>query len=104
MGDPAGAERDFATARALSPANSSSRLGAGLTLALERRLPQAGAAFESLVRDEPGNAMAHFLLGNVLSEEGRTGEAIAQYTIASGLEPRNETIRLGLDAAQARRP
>jgi tetratricopeptide (TPR) repeat protein len=102
-GDFAGAERDFAVARRLSPANPFTRLGAGFTLVIERRLPQAEASFETLIRDTPDYAMAHFFLGNVLAEEGRKDQAIEQYRIASQLDPGNETIRLSLDAVRASR-
>jgi tetratricopeptide (TPR) repeat protein len=104
QGDLAGAGRDFEAARALSPSSPAARLGAGQTLLVEGRLPGARAAFEGLIREEPDNAMAHFLLGRALSEEGRIPEAIAEYATASGLEPRNETIRVALEAARAGRP
>lgn len=104
QGDGAGAERDFEAARALSPSSPAARLGAGQALLVEGRLSGARAVFEALVRDEPDNAMAHFLLGRALSEEGQVPEAIAEYATASGLEPRNETIRIALEAARGRRP
>ncbi len=102
QGDAAAAARDFATARALSPANPMSRLGTGFTLVTEHRLPEARAVFEALVRDFPDYAMAHFFLGNVLADQGLNDQAIGQYATAHRLEPGNETIKLGLDEAQAR--
>ncbi len=102
QGDAAAAERDFAAARALSPANPMSRLGTGLSLLTERRLAEARAVFEALVRDIPDYAMAHFFLGNVLADQGLNDQAIGQYATAHRLEPGNETIKLALDEARAR--
>jgi tetratricopeptide (TPR) repeat protein len=102
-GDIAAASRDFETARALSPANSSSRLGAGFILVTQHRLPEARAVFEALIRDFPDHAMAHFFLGNVLAEQGLNELALGEYATAHRLDPGNDTIQLGLDEATARR-
>lgn len=101
-GDLADAQRDFDTARLLSPRNRFSRLGSGFMLVTEGRLPEAQAVFMALVRDFPDYAMAHFFLGNVLADQGRSDEAISQYSAAHRLDPGNAAIQLGLDSALAR--
>jgi hypothetical protein len=102
-GDLAGAEREFDIARLLSPRNQFSRLGSGFMLVTQGRLPEARAAFEALTRDFPNYAVAHFFLGNVLADEGRGDEAIAQFRVAHRLDPNNPAIKEGLDSALARR-
>jgi hypothetical protein len=101
-GDAAGALREFDTARFLSPRNPLTRLGSGFMLVTQGRPAEAQAAFEGLVRDFPDYAMGHFFLGNVLASEGRRDEAIAQYSAAHRLAPKNATIGETLDSALSR--
>jgi len=98
-GDVPAAEREFHTARLLSPGNPLLRLGSGLTLVTQARSPEAQSVLEALVRDFPDYAMAHFALGNVLAGEGRRDEAIEQFRIAHRLDPEDASIRAGLDSA-----
>jgi tetratricopeptide (TPR) repeat protein len=98
-GDLPGAGHEFETAKSLSPGNPHSRLGSGLMLALQGRLPDARAALEALVRDFPDYAMGHFFLGNVLSSGGHRDEAIAQFRAAHRLDPENVAIKAALDSA-----
>ena len=100
-GDVPAAEREFQTARLLSPRNPLLRLGSGLALVTQARSPEAQAVLEALVREFPGYAMAHFALGNVLAGEGRQDEAIEQFRTAHRLDPDDATIKAGLDSALA---
>jgi tetratricopeptide (TPR) repeat protein len=100
-GDLADAEREFDSARLLSPRNPFSRLGSGFMLVTQGRLPEAQKVFEALIRDFPNYGMAHFFLGNVLANEGRLDEAVAQYRAAHRLDPDNAAVKAGLDAALA---
>ena len=100
-GDVQGAEREFQTARLLSPGNPLLRFGSGLALITQSRSPEAQSVLEALVRDYPDYAMAHFALGNVLAGEGRRDEAIEQFRIAHRLDPNDETIKASLDSALA---
>jgi hypothetical protein len=102
-GNVPGAEREFQTARLLSPGNPLLRLGSGLTLVTQARSPEARGVLEALVRDFPDYAMAHFALGNVLSGEGRRDEAIEQFRTAHRLDPGDPVIKTGLDSALARK-
>jgi cytochrome c-type biogenesis protein CcmH/NrfG len=102
-GDVPGAEREFDTARFLSPRNPVSRLGSGVALVTQGRNAEATAALEALIRDFPDYAMGHFALANVLAKEGRRGEALAQYLTAHRLDPEDATIKSGLDSALAGR-
>jgi len=102
-GDVLSAEREFGTARFLSPRNPLSRLGSGVALVTEGRFPEATAALEALLRDFPDYAVGHFALGNILAKEGRRDEAIAQYQTAHRLDPDDATIKSGLDSALAGR-
>jgi tetratricopeptide (TPR) repeat protein len=100
-GDDAGAAREFAAARMLSPRNPLSRLGSAFMLSLEGRSREARVALEALVRDFPGFAMGHFALGNMLAGEGRREEALAQFRTANQLDPADASIRAVLDSALA---
>ena len=102
-GDVVSAEREFGTARFLSPRNPLSRLGSGVALVTEGRFSEATAALEALLRDFPDYAVGHFALGNVLAKEGRRDEAIAQYQASSPLDSDDATIKSGLDSALAGR-
>ena len=102
-GNPSAAEREFGTARGLAPGNPFSRLGESLILESQNREAEARSALESLVRDEPGYAMAHFALGNALAGEGRPAEALEQYRAAHRIDPEDAAIDRALAAAAGRR-
>jgi tetratricopeptide (TPR) repeat protein len=102
-GDFPDADREFATARLLSPRNPLSRLGSGMMLSLQGRPGEAQAALEALTRDFPDYALAHFALGNVLAGERRGDEALAEYREAHRLDASDASIAAALDAALSRR-
>ena len=101
-GDLLGAETELQTARFLSPGNPMSRLTSGIILSAVGKRTEARGEFESLVRDFPANAMAHFCLANVLSGERRRGEAIEHFRIAHALRPEDPVFKAGLDSALSR--
>ena len=100
-GNARAAEREFATARLLSPGNPFSRLESGVALVSMGRPAEARAVFEALVMDFPNDAMARFNLANVLAGEGKLAEAIGQYRAALRLDPGNPVIRADLETALA---
>lgn len=100
-GDLPEAERDFETARLLSPRSPLSRFGSGLVLLNEGRAAEAQVVLEALVGEFPDYAMAHFALGNVFAGEGRRGEAIMQFQTAHRLDPDDPAIKARLDSALA---
>jgi tetratricopeptide (TPR) repeat protein len=100
-GDLAGAQREFDTARTLSPGNPFSRLESAAMLSATGRSAEALAAFESLVRDQPDYALAQADLGHELAVEGRLDEAISHYEIAHRLMPDDAMIQAGLDNVRA---
>lgn len=56
----------------------------------ERALNQrskAGAHLREAIRLDPNFALAHFQLGNILEDSGRTKEAIQQFKVAVSLDP-----------------
>jgi tetratricopeptide (TPR) repeat protein len=103
-GDFTGAQREFESARLLSPRNPLSRLGAGMQLALENRPQEALAILKALTRDFPDYAKAHLALGNVLAGERRRDEAIVEFRAAHRLDPGDAAISAALAAALAPKP
>jgi tetratricopeptide (TPR) repeat protein len=102
-GDFGEAEREFDTARLLSPGTPFSRLVSGVLLSARGRSTEALAVFESLVRDHPDYAMGQSDLGHELAVEGRLDEAISHYEIARRLQPDDPAIKAGLEGALAAR-
>jgi tetratricopeptide (TPR) repeat protein len=100
-GDFAGAEREFDTARLLSPGSPFSRLVSGAMLSARGRSTEALAVFESLVRDHPDYAMGQSDLGHELVVRGRLDEAIVHYKIAHRLAPDDAMIEAALNDALA---
>lgn len=71
-----------------------------LGLALEQKRDLAGAAeqLEAGLAIEPDSWLAHYQLGNVLRDEGQSGEAIAHYERALELKPDAQAARDALVA------
>jgi tetratricopeptide (TPR) repeat protein len=63
------------------------RLGAARALVTEERDAEAERVLRKAVAVDPGNALAHDLLGNLLAEAGRFDEAHACFTRAVSLAP-----------------
>jgi tetratricopeptide (TPR) repeat protein len=102
-GDYRGAQREFESARILSPGNPFSRLESGAMLSATGHSAEALAVFEALVRDHPDYALGQSDLGHQLAAEGRLDEAIAHYQIAHRLSPDDEMITAALNDVLALR-
>ncbi len=102
-GDIAGAEREFDTARTLSPGNPLARRMVGVMFSARGQSSEALAVFETLVRDHPEYAMAQFDLAHQLLVGGNIDGAIEHYSAAHRLAPGDPAISAGLAAAVAAR-
>jgi Flp pilus assembly protein TadD len=93
--DSAGGAAAFAAACAIEP-----------EIALHHRIPSSLAPFariddvrallETAVRCDPGLAVAHAALGNLLVREGRGADAFAAYRRAAGLDPHDGATHLAV--------
>jgi len=100
-GDTAGAEHEFGTATFLAPGNPRSRIGMGFLRQSQGRLAEAHALFAGLACDYPAVASNHLNLANLEAQEGRFGEAVAEYQRALSLDPANAAAQAGLAAARS---
>ena len=77
----------FRRAAASGPKTSFGRLGAARALLTENRDVEAERVLRKTLRHDPSNALAHDLLGNLLSEFGRFDEAHECFTRAVAIAP-----------------
>ena len=100
--DYAGASREFAAARMLSPRNPLSRLGDGFDAPPPRPLARGAEppsrAWSGIFPTTPW-AISRWAI--VLAGEGRREEALAQFKAANRLDPEDASIRTVLDSALA---
>jgi tetratricopeptide (TPR) repeat protein len=85
--EPALAQAFLEEAVARAPQAAEARERLGLALALQGRLPEAGAQLEEACRLDPGRASAQLNLAVVLAQEGRFSEARARAREALRLQP-----------------
>ena len=100
-GNTRAAGHEIETAQFLSPGNPMSRLLTGVSLSTSGHALDARRELEALVLDFPGDARAHYWLGNVLLGLGLRDQATAEHRLASGLDPTDETIRAMAEKDQA---
>jgi Flp pilus assembly protein TadD len=62
------------------------------------------AHLAEVLRREPGNQEAHFLLGRVLQKQGTLEEARRQFEEALRLDPRDGHARAALDEIARKQP
>jgi tetratricopeptide (TPR) repeat protein len=86
------AKAELDTAYHLSPGDPKALLLLALAEARMNNLPRAEELLNHLVKLDPRDADAHYLLGRVLLCLGKTNETLEQWQIASGLSPNNLKI------------
>lgn len=69
----------------------------GVALAAQGRFYEAQQELEGSIRRSPGNADAHYWLGEVLYEQGRRGDARREFDEAVRLDPNHAKARRRLD-------
>lgn len=79
-------------------------LGEGLAYLQMHQPAPAEADFKKAAALEPGDGHAHFVLGYLYSELGRSDEAIKEYTIGFKLDPGNEDARRAFQQLMKRDP
>jgi len=96
-----GAAQNAGLGQGASGHGASPQGGVSKALALERlgKIPEAIAAWESVVKAEPRNAQAYAHLGLLEAREERYAEAIAHYRKAQGLNPGIPQLNLNLGLA-----
>lgn len=77
----------FSRAAATGATSRFGKLGAARALLTQDRNVEAEAALRRLLASDPADAMAHDLLGNVLAEAGRFGEAYECFAHAVRIAP-----------------
>jgi protein O-mannosyl-transferase len=85
-GQPEEAERSFQMALGIQP-NKYSWHGLGSALIDKRKYPEAVAACEAALEEDPGMAKAHSTLGVALTKLGQTNEAMSHYLEALRIRP-----------------
>jgi tetratricopeptide (TPR) repeat protein len=98
--DLPGAEREFASARALAPGNPTTRLGEAWILLGTGQPKEAEAAYRAIIDDFPLEGPVHYSLANLLRNEGRFRQALSEYEWAHALEPDDEAERAALERAR----
>jgi Flp pilus assembly protein TadD len=87
--------KQFRLAIALDPTLAGARTGLAQAL-LQAGSPDALAAFQDAVRADPDNASDHADLAILLSQQGRTDEAIAEDRKAEALAPGDDQVHYNL--------
>lgn len=102
-----GAEQ-YAQVLAAEPDHKTALLGRGMALYLAKDLTGAEQSYERLVeitkdgeftKVDPSVEEAHFYLGTIASDTGRTDRAIAEFTSAINIEPTDADALFGLGKA-----
>lgn len=96
-GDVTGAGRRIEAAAAVSPRDPAVRLALARVVATGAADDALGV-LEEAVREDPNHPELRILLGDVLAERGRAGEAERSWLAASHLAPRDPTPHLRLAA------
>ncbi len=74
-GDAPAAKKDFAKALSLSPRDSDVETDMAKLLITQNDTKAAGSLLESAVNDDPTNIVAHYQLGALYRQEGRSADA-----------------------------
>jgi tetratricopeptide (TPR) repeat protein len=92
----------FSRALAITP-SAATEENLGLALAMKRRFPEAIEHYRAALRLDPGRALVHTKLAEVLDHEGRIDEAILEYEEALRLDPLQPAAQNNLGACLAAR-
>jgi len=71
----------------LSPSQAGQLMDEGMRLYSAGQFEKSGGCFAAEIKQNPMDASAHYLLGNVYLKLNRTAEAVSEYQKASSLEP-----------------
>lgn len=88
-------------AKKREPEKASIREALGIAYFRIHRFAEAEAEFREILELQPVDHYAHFALGRCLEKQGRPGEAIAHYRMASFFRPESEDYRRALEALEA---
>jgi Flp pilus assembly protein TadD len=95
------AEQQFELALKLDPGNVNARYNLVFSLVKAGRLEDASANIKQVVAAYPEDSRAHNLWGEVLMQQGKSVEAIAEFDAAIRIDPGFQAARENRDTAMA---
>ncbi len=95
-GNPAEAERQYASVIARNPSHAEAHYNYGVIRFSEKKFADAREAFEKCLKANPQHAGAHNNLGYLLEMEGRAADAVAHYRKAVEFEPNHRLAHFHL--------
>jgi predicted negative regulator of RcsB-dependent stress response len=81
------AREHFAEAVRISPDNVPAQCGLAMALVVEGRLDEANDVCRKALQIQPSASRIHYVLGNILSRQGRWAEAVTEYKLALNFDP-----------------
>lgn len=100
LGDHDGAMEMLDRSIAMGEEETASRLLLGVIHAKEKRYEEAEAEFEQVLVLEPGEAQAHYNMGEMLREQGRKEEAVIRLRQAVQINPQEPLFAFKLRLAR----
>ena len=100
-GMPAQATVSLEKAKKREPEKASIREALGIAYFRIQRFAEAEAEFREILELQPVDHYAHFALGRCLEKQGKPGEAVGHYRMASFFRPQSEDYRRALEALEA---
>jgi Flp pilus assembly protein TadD len=88
-------------AKRREPAKASIREALGIAYFRIRRYAEAEEEFRAILELKPVDDYAHFALGRCLEKQGRPGEAVGHYRMATIFRPQRPEYRQALEALDA---
>jgi Flp pilus assembly protein TadD len=88
-------------AKRREPEKASIREALGIAYFRIHRFAEAEQEFRVILELQPVDHYAHFALGRCLEKQGRPGEAVGHYKMATLFRPQSEEYRRALEALEA---
>ena len=88
-------------AKRREPEKASIREALGIAYFRIRRFAEAEEEFRAILELKPVDDYAHFALGRCLEKQGRPGEALGHYRMATIFRPQSDEYRQALEALEA---
>ncbi len=88
-------------AKKREPSKASIREALGIAYYRIRRFAEAEEEFRTILELAPVDHYAHFALGRCLEKQGRAGEAVGHYRLASFFRPQSRDYRQALAKLQS---
>src|SRR5215208_6611285 len=88
-------------AKKREPEKASIREALGIAYFRISRFAEAEQEFRVILELQPVDHYAHFALGRCLEKQGRPGEAVGHYKMATIFRPQSKDYRQALEALQA---